>query len=164
MKNYSIFLFTCLTILIASCKKDKIKGCMDSIATNYDLNAEEDNGTCQYERDKFLGNWSGLKANTNNSFSEPDSIFDFPFTIVASPDSKNEVFINDFPESGAPTRATVNSTNRFSLVIPKQNFTSGLDSFGVSGIGQVSDNEIVFLLLKELPGILDTISVTAQKQ
>ena len=77
---------------------------------------------------------------------------------------KNEVIINDFPVSGAPTTASVNSSNRFALVLPKQNITSGLDSFGVSGIGQVSDDQIVFILLKERPGIIDTISLSAIKQ
>jgi len=136
---------------------------MNSEARNYDLNADEDNGTCTFERDKFLGNWSGLLANTNNP-GTADTTFNFPFSIVVSSSSINGVIINDFPVSGAPSSASVNSNNRFSLVIPKQNLTSGLDSFGISGTGQISDDQIVFILLKETPGILDTISVTAQKQ
>jgi hypothetical protein len=163
MKIYIFTLFAFLFILIESCKKDKIKGCMDSSASNYDKNAEEDNGSCIFERDKFLGNWAGLYANTNNS-GTPDTILNFPFSITRNINIKNEVVINDFPISGVQSAASVNTTNRFALVIPKQIITSGLDSFGVSGVGQVSDNQIVFRLLKELPGILDTISVSAQKQ
>jgi len=157
------FLIATTIILGESCKKDKVKGCMNSEASNYDLNAEEDNGTCTFERDKFLGNWSGLLANTNNP-GIPDTTYDFPFSIAISPTSTNGVIINDFPVSGAPSSAAVNSTNKFSLVISKQNLTSGLDSFGISGTGQISDDQIVFILIKETPGILDTISVTAQKQ
>lgn len=157
------FLIATTIILSESCKKDKVKGCMNSEASNYDLNAEEDNGTCSFERDKFLGNWSGLLANTNNP-GTPDTTFNFPFSIAVSSSSTNGVIINDFPVSGVPSSSSVNSNNRFSLVIPKQNLTSGLDSFGISGTGQISDDQIVFILLKETPGILDTISVTAQKQ
>ena len=153
----------CIVGFTESCRKDKVKGCMNSAARNYDKNAEEDNGTCTFERDKFLGNWLGLLANTNNQ-GEPDTTYDFPFSIVVNSSNINDVFINDFPVSGVPTSASVNSTNRFALVIPKQNITSGLDSFGISGVGQISDEQIVFLLLKEQPGILDTISVTALKQ
>jgi len=160
---YGVLLLVIAATLVSSCKKDKVKGCLDASAINYDANAEEDNGNCTFERDKFLGSWSGLLANTNNP-GIPDTIYNFPFSIVINPNSKNDVIINDFPVSGAPSSAFVNSTNRFSLVIPKQNITSGLDSFGLSGTGQVSDDQIVFLLLKELPGILDTISVSAQKQ
>lgn len=163
MKRYSIILILVTLTIITSCKKDKVKGCLDNSASNYDANAEEDNGTCSYERDKFLGNWSGLFTNTNNP-GTPDTIFNFPISIVINSNSKNEVIINDFPVSGAPTTASVNSSNRFALVLPKQNITSGLDSFGVSGIGQVSDDQIVFILLKERPGIIDTISLSAIKQ
>ena len=163
MKLYNIILILSAFTIIASCKKDSVKGCLDNLASNYDSNAVEDNGTCIYERDKFLGNWSGLLTNTNNP-GTPDTIFNFPISIVVNSNNKNEVIINDFPVSGAPTSASVNSTNRFALVLPKQNITSGLDSFGVSGIGQVSDDQIVFILLKELPGILDTISLSAVKQ
>lgn len=160
---YCVILLTIVISLSESCKKENVKGCMNSSATNYDVNAEEDNGTCIFERDKFLGNWLGLLANTNNP-GIPDTTYDFPFSITVNQNNYNDVIINDFPVSGAPTSASVNSTNRFALVIPKQNITSGLDSFGISGIGQISDDQIVFLLLKELPGILDTISVTALKQ
>jgi hypothetical protein len=160
---YCVFLLGGFISLAESCKKEKVKGCTNSLASNYDVNAEEDNGTCIFERDKFLGNWLGLLANTNNP-GIPDTTYNFPFSIAVNPNNYKDVFINDFPVSGAPSNASVNSTNRFSLVIPKQNITSGLDSFGISGIGQISDDQIVFLLLKELPGILDTISVTALKQ
>jgi hypothetical protein len=35
--------------VIFSCKKEKIKGCKTSYATNYKSSAEEDDGSCTYE-------------------------------------------------------------------------------------------------------------------
>jgi hypothetical protein len=34
---------------VQSCKKEKIKGCMDRDSKNYNATAEEDDGTCRYE-------------------------------------------------------------------------------------------------------------------
>jgi hypothetical protein len=35
--------------VVTSCKKEKIKGCKTSYATNYKSTAEEDDGSCTYE-------------------------------------------------------------------------------------------------------------------
>jgi hypothetical protein len=49
MKNIAII--SCIVLVVvsfSSCKKDKVKGCMDPISINYDSKAEEDDGTCEY--------------------------------------------------------------------------------------------------------------------
>ena len=52
MKSKKLIIATLMIISIASftsCKKEKIKGCKTSYATNYKSDAEEDDGSCTYE-------------------------------------------------------------------------------------------------------------------
>jgi len=45
-------IFACMvlcSIAFPSCQKEKVKGCTDSSATNFDSKAEENDGTCKYE-------------------------------------------------------------------------------------------------------------------
>ncbi|MCB0637017.1 MAG: hypothetical protein KDC54_10395 [Lewinella sp.] len=55
-----VFLF-----LVVGCQKEapKVPGCTDPDALNYEVGTNEDDGTCTYERDKFLGEY------TNTSYS-----------------------------------------------------------------------------------------------
>ncbi len=43
------FVIIVAILIISSCKKDKVKGCMDSVATNYNSSATEDDGSCKYQ-------------------------------------------------------------------------------------------------------------------
>lgn len=44
-----LLLITVLVINMTSCKKDPIKGCTNATAENYNSNATQDNGTCQFK-------------------------------------------------------------------------------------------------------------------
>lgn len=45
----AVFAIIFTLLIISACKKDKVKGCMDSVATNYNSSATEDDGSCKYE-------------------------------------------------------------------------------------------------------------------
>jgi len=61
--SHLIILLTIVLTIFNSCSdKDIVPGCTDPDALNYNSEAATDDGTCQYERDKFLGNYSGTKV------------------------------------------------------------------------------------------------------
>jgi hypothetical protein len=49
MKKLIAFALLISITSLISCKKEKIKGCTTSYATNYNSTAEDDDGSCQYE-------------------------------------------------------------------------------------------------------------------
>lgn len=48
-----------LAICLQSCEEQVISGCTDPESTNYDALAEEDDGNCTYNSDRFLGIYFG---------------------------------------------------------------------------------------------------------
>lgn len=131
------------SISMGSCRKNKVKGCTDTNAINYSVDAEEDNGTCEYERDKFLGNWDGIK---NCILNPLDS-----FTVISiSPAADNikGVVLNDFPDDGLKANAVVNNSDPDKFVIPSQTIVNDLDQYSLSGDGVVYQNTMVINFLR----------------
>lgn len=70
------FLFLALLVsgmFIMSCEKEKVKGCTDKEAENYNALAEESDGSCTYARTKFIGSFAGnimcgFPLNTDSEF------------------------------------------------------------------------------------------------
>lgn len=70
MNKYLFFqLLTIATLLLifSSCKKDPVPGCTDMTASNFNMEATEDNGTCV-----FPGCTDPLAINFNSSANEDD--------------------------------------------------------------------------------------------
>ena len=66
MRVIPIFFAFCLVILF-SCGEEEVSGCTDVNATNYDADATTDNGSCSYERDLFIGNYTITANNCNTT-------------------------------------------------------------------------------------------------
>ncbi len=150
--------FTVLIFVTSSCKKDKVKGCTNSEARNYSSDASEDDGTCKFKRDKFLGTYAGTK------FCSTEST-DTLITISIVPDGTEytKVIINDFPESGSNVRASVNSQNELLLIIPSQTIGNDLEVFSISGTASYYEDQIVLNYIKDNSGVLDTCGVAVNK-
>lgn len=60
-----IFLFLLVSVVFSSCKKD-IGGCMDIESLNYNSEATIDDGSCEYLRDKIIGDWEVFTMELSN--------------------------------------------------------------------------------------------------
>ena len=52
-----LFALMALTMTITSCGEDPIRGCTDAAAESFDPTATEEDNSCVYTRDKFLGDY-----------------------------------------------------------------------------------------------------------
>lgn len=117
-----------MTLTQTGCKKE---GCTDSIATNYDEKADDDDGTCTYERDALIGSYtvSGTIACgvTSNGTVSGSSLI-----ITESTASKSKIVVSVF---GVSLTCTVAGS---SFTIDNQT-VSGYD---YTGNGSVNGNTI----------------------
>ncbi len=150
--------FTILISTTSSCKKDKVKGCMNSEARNYSSDANEDDGSCSFKRDKFMGTYNGTKFCSTLST-------DTLISISITPDGTEytKVIINDFPESGSSVKASVNSQNELLLIIPSQTIGNDLEVFTISGVASYYEDQIVLNYIKDNSSVLDTCGVVVNK-
>ncbi|MCB0819340.1 MAG: hypothetical protein KDC13_01860 [Bacteroidetes bacterium] len=136
-------LLIAFSIGMGSCRKNKVKGCTDTNATNYSVDAEEDNGTCEYERDKFLGNWDGTKNCVLNPLDSTTVI-----SITRDAANIKGIILNDFPDDGLKANAVVNNSDPDKFVIPSQTIVNDLDQYSLSGDGVVYQNTMVINFLR----------------
>jgi hypothetical protein len=85
----SVLIFT-VSILFSSCTK---QGCADYDAENYDPSVQEDDGSCTYAYEKFIGIYTVYENFTSdNCGSSSDT-----YTVTIYPGlTKNEIYINNF--------------------------------------------------------------------
>jgi hypothetical protein len=99
MKNFLLFIGLGLALIsTTSCNK---KGCTDSMASNFTSKAKEDDGSCKFDRDAFLGNYSA----TFNDLCYGTETGNM--SITASASAKNKVVIS---VDGENLSGTVNGT------------------------------------------------------
>lgn len=134
------------TVFISSCTK---QGCTDSMANNYSSSAKKDDGSCKFDRDAFIGNYSATYTDLCEGISTGN------MSITASTSAKNKIVIT----SDGNIVGTVNGTG---VTIDSQT----VDGLQFSGSGSINGN-ILTLNLTYYDSFLDetcSISINANKQ
>jgi hypothetical protein len=157
--SFSFITLTLIGITTSSCKKDKIKGCMNPVATNYSSSVTEDDGSCTFKRDKFIGTYSGSRF---CSIVLSDTSMNLQ--IVADGSEYTKVALNDFPESGSIVKATVNSQDENKLIIAPQEISNDLETYSISGTATYYQGKIILNYFKNNAGTLDTCGLNIDKQ
>lgn len=83
MRNVVLPAILCLAFaILPSCKKDKrIEGCTDPNSTNYNPDANVNNGSCAYEVDQFCGTWT-LTDTVFNQTTSQDTVITHGISIT----------------------------------------------------------------------------------
>jgi len=117
---------------------EKIRGCMDSTATNYNASAEEDDGSCISPPDPVVGCNISQANNFDPNVTEPDigmCDFDRPKTLYLTGkcDDSNiriqtQAYPADIPQDGFKTSVTINKADQHFPPTADEYNNSGIDS------------------------------------
>ena len=142
-------LLVSITLLSISCKDKETSGCTDPAAENYDADADNDDGTCTYAREKFLGTYN---ANENCDSGN----WTYSSTISESSSSIDMIIISDFGDWNQNVKATINGDN-----VTINDIQGGI-SF--SGSGNINGNTLTIIYSATGSGFIDNCTSTYIKQ
>lgn len=146
--NLLTFVAFAITISLTSCKTD---GCTDATAINYDDKADNDDGTCEFERDAFIGTY-------NNSVDGCEAGSSFDMTISAATESTSTISFSNFGGFGYSIKATVIGNN-----ITLISGSLGTGTILLSGTGSLNGNILTILYTYEDDFGTETCQITATK-
>lgn len=126
-----------LALLLSSCKKE---GCTDENATNYDINAEVDDGSCILPepdvRDPYLGNyWVTDSLWIFESFNTEEN---YTLNISTGGTVSDTIYLNNLWNDGANYFAILSGSN---FSIPSQEVSG---PYWASGSGNFSGDVIKY--------------------
>lgn len=97
MKN--VIIFTAFAALSLSSCEEEISGCTDVNANNYNANATEDDGSCEYDENCIIGEWNIATIESQTQISEAQ----LQTLLTGLAAQSTEEFSNEFPNTTMPT-------------------------------------------------------------
>jgi len=88
-------LFAALFFTMTSCGEDDVEGCTDPQSNNFNMEATVDDGSCTYDRDKFLADYNGTIVFSGNlAFLNTAEPVDFNIDSGVDPENKSEIIVS----------------------------------------------------------------------
>lgn len=118
MKKHFSFLMAivcCIAIAFASCNNQQVSGCTDPNAINYDPDATQDDGSCQYNNNNNTNNTAGIvfwfTASSAASYMS-DSITSLNFIVDGVNEGTHNLAVTDAsaPACDAANHVTIKRT------------------------------------------------------
>ncbi len=127
-----ILLVSLSSFLFAAVSCDKKGGCTDPLAENFDPTAEEENGTCTLQREKFLGVYFGQAT----CLQPPNGLYQSE--VLPANNNLNDILITNLAGRFInPVRATV---DRSAITIQTQD-PDGIGLY-ITGSGTIVGNNL----------------------
>lgn len=135
-----------------SCGK---QGCTDSEANNYNADATDDDGSCTFDRTKFIGTYT-----VNESCSSGN--YNYSMSIAEASANKMTVTITNLGNFQSNVlNATVSGD---AITIPAQTLTIQGNAVAFSGQGTISGSTLTVIYVASVGGTPDNCTATCIKQ
>lgn len=145
MKGMMAFVMIFSLAILSSCKKE---GCTDAEAENYSSEATEDDGTCTYANEKFIGSYDVSESCSSGSYT-------YSTTITESATGKEFIVINNFGDYDVAVVATVSGSNI--------TFDDTVEGINFSGSGSISGSTLTIIYTASSGGLTDSCTKTCIK-
>lgn len=128
-KLLAMMLIGALCCLAISCSEDKVEGCTDPDSLNFNTNATEDDGTCTYPRDNFIGDYEGdFTCAGAFSIANTEGLL-FSLNLPTDPNDTNGVEVNF--TSGVITGITIRGEVAGNVLTIPEQVQSGFPFMGL---------------------------------
>jgi hypothetical protein len=135
-----------------SCGKE---GCTDAEANNYDVDATDDDGSCTFDRTKFVGTYT-----VNESCSSGN--YNYSMTIAEA--SSNQVTVTLTNLGNFQNTVLSGTVSGDALTIASQTVTIDGTAVGFSGQGTISGSTLTIIYVASVGGTPDNCTATCIKQ